>query len=73
MIIYCEVCRKQVRPGEGYVFFREAWHASHRDCAGDLSDSYCLAVPEHWSDLLAAHMQYARHMKTAAWPVACGT
>lgn len=73
MTVYtCETCRKRVNPGDGYIFFRKAWHVSHRDCAGDLTDSYCLAIPDHFSDLLNAHMQYARHMKVPASPVTSG-
>lgn len=55
-IYTCEWCGLRVHPGDGYIHTENGlnWAIHHRDCA-DLTDSYCIAVPRHWSDLLSSH------------------
>ncbi|MDP7728472.1 MULTISPECIES: hypothetical protein [Mycobacterium] len=70
MTIYkCDHCGKQVRPGEGYIHTTHEhgkyWAIHHRECA-DLTREYCIAVPEHWSDLLFAHRDMSERRKVSA-------
>lgn len=57
----CEECLSRVHEGDGYIHTEDGvhWAIHHRGCA-DLTDSYCIAVPRHWSDLLSAHWWLSR-------------
>ncbi|MCQ4362434.1 hypothetical protein KQR54_15065 [Mycobacterium gordonae] len=68
MTVYiCEACQEQVHPGTGYIHTTRNgryWAVHHRDCA-DLSDAYCIAVPNHWSEFLSAHRDLSQRRKVA--------
>jgi hypothetical protein len=52
----CQQCLTAIDPYGGYLHTEDGvhWSVHHRSCF-DFTDSYCVAVPRHWSDLLSAH------------------
>ncbi|BBY47746.1 hypothetical protein MARA_12140 [Mycolicibacterium arabiense] len=65
-IYKCERCDLRVRAGDGYIHTENGvnWAIHHRDCF-EFTDSYCIAVPRSWHDLLSAHHYLSQHKVTA--------